>query len=211
MYFDTIILKDIVARYNLKNYEYINKVALFLLSNIGKPLNFNKIAISLNLSYNLIDNYFEYLKNTYLFFEINRYDYSLKKQFSNRKKVYCVDNGILSNISFRISEDYGRYLENTVLIELKRRGKEIYYHLGKKECDFIIKSGIEIVQAIQVCRTLQNKDTESRELDGLTEAMRQYGLKEGLILTEDEEAGYNIDNLSITVKPVWKWLLEPEE
>ncbi len=208
MYFDTIILKDIVARYNLKNYDYINKVALYLLSNIGKPLSFNKIAISLSISYNLIDNYFEYLKNTYLFFEVNRYDYSLKKQFSNRKKVYCIDNGILSNISFRISEDYGRYLENIVLIELRKRGNEIYYHLGKKECDFIIKSGIEIVQAIQVCRTLYDKSTESRELDGLMEAMRQYGLKEGLILTEDEENSYYFDDFSITVKPVWKWLLE---
>ncbi len=208
MYFDTIILKDIVARYNLKNYDYINKVALFLLSNIGKPLSLNKIAVSLNISYNLINNYFEYLKNTYLFYEIYQYEYSLKKQFSGRRKVYCIDNGFLSNISFRISEDYGRFLENIVFLELKNRGDDIYFHYGKKECDFIVKKGLSIVQAIQVCRTLTDKDTETRELEGLIEALKTYGLREGLILTEDEEHVYNIDNYTLTVKPVWKWLLE---
>ena len=208
MYYETIILKDIVARHNLKNYDSVKKVALFLLSNIGKPFNLNKIRTSLQLSYDLADKYFEYLKDTFLLMEINQFDFSLKKQFANRRKVYCIDNGILSNTSFRISEDYGRYLENLVFIELKRREYEIYFHNGKKECDFIIKEGVNITTAIQVSRTLQDDKTKKRELDGLLEAIKTYGLKEGTILTEDEEETIEVEEYYVYVKPVWKWLLE---
>jgi len=208
MYYETIILKDVVARYKLKNFENIKKVALYLLSNIGKQFNINTIRNTLNLSYDLVNKYLEYLKDTFLIFEVNRFDYSLKKQFSNHRKIYCIDNGILSNTSFRNSEDYGRYLENTVFIELIRRGYDVYFHFGKKECDFVIKEGLQITKAIQVTRTLQNQQTEKRELIGLKEALSIYELKEGLILTEGEEKVFNDANYRIVVKPVWKWLLE---
>jgi len=208
MYYETIILKDIVARYNLKNYDSVKKVALYLLSNIGKPFNLNKLRVSLTLSYDLADKYFEYLKDTFLLFEIFQYDHSLNMQFSNRRKVYCIDNGILTNTSFRISEDYGRYLENLVFIELKRNGLEVYFHQGKKECDFVIKEGLNIKKAIQVCRTLKDENTKIRELKGLEEALDTYGLNEGMILTDDEEYEMVLEDHRIIVKPVWKWLLE---
>jgi len=208
MYYETIILKDIVARYNLKNYDSLKKVALYLLSNIGKPFNLNKVRISLTLSYDLADKYFEYLKDTFLLFEVFQYDHSLNRQFANRRKVYCIDNGILTNTSFRISEDYGRYLENLVFIELLRKGHEVYFHQGKKECDFVIREGLKISQAIQVCRTLQDEDTKKRELEGLKDALESYGLNEGIILTEDDEYEIALEGRRIMVKPVWKWLLE---
>jgi uncharacterized protein len=207
MYFETIILKDIVARYNLKNYDNVKKVALYLLSNIGKPFNLNKIKLALNISYELIDKYYEYLKDTYLLFELRQFEYSLQKQFSGKRKVYCIDNGILTHISFRISDDYGRYLKNLVLIELLRRNEDIYFYSGKRECDFLIKDGEKISQAIQVSRSLENEETKSREINGLLEAMETFGLQEGLILTEDEEDALEIGNHKVTVLPVWKWVL----
>ncbi len=208
MYYETIILKDIVARHNLKNYENVKRVSLYLLSNIGKPFNLNKVRKSLTLSYDLADKYFEYLKDTYLLFEVYKYDFSLNKQYANCRKVYCIDNGILTNTSFRISEDYGRYLENLVFIELLRCGHEVYFYQGKKECDFVIRQGINIGQAIQVCYSLAEDMTKKSEVQGLMEAMKTYGLKKGYILTEDDEYEMNIENFSIMVKPVWKWLLE---
>ncbi len=208
MYYETIILKDIVARHNLKNYNNVKKVALFLLSNVGKPFNINNIRASLHLSYDLADKYFEYLKDTFLLMEINQFDYSLKKQFANRRKVYCIDNGIISFTSFRISENYGRYLENLVFIELKKRCQEVYFFNGKYECDFVIKEGARIRSAIQVCRTLQDAITKQREVNGLLEAIETFELTEGLILTEDEEDILKLDNKTIYIKPVWKWLLD---
>ncbi|MBS3092482.1 ATP-binding protein, partial [Candidatus Pacearchaeota archaeon] len=83
----------------------------------------------------------------------------------------------------------------------------IYYHAKKNECDFIIKEGLKITKAIQVCLILDNAVTKKREVDGLIEAMKEYKLKEGLILTLDKEEGLVVEDKKITIKPVWKWLL----
>jgi len=211
MYYETIILKDIVARYNLKNFDNVKKTALYFLSNISKQLNLNKVRTALNLSYDLADKYFEYLKDSFLLFEASQFDYSLSRQFTNNRKVYCIDNGILSYTSFRISEDYGRFLENLVFIELMRRGCEVFFHLGKKECDFVVKEGVHITQAIQVCWSIMDEQTKKREVDGLMEALILYGLSEGIVLTGDDEFVLDVDNHKINVKPVWKWMLENRE
>jgi hypothetical protein len=91
------------------------------------------------------------------------------------------------------------------LIELKRRGKEIYYHKNKKECDFLIKEGNEIKEAIQTCYELHD-DNRTREYEGLLEAIHKHNLKEGLILTYNEEDELKIDSKIIKIIPVWKWL-----
>lgn len=77
----------------------------------------------------------------------------------------------------------------------------------KKECDFVIKKGLGIVQAIQVCYNL-NEENKVREISGLIDACKTYKLKTGLILTFDEEDSFQKDGVRVIVKPVWKWLLE---
>ena len=217
-YFETIILKDIVARYNLKNYDNVKKVAIYLISNISKIINLNKIRTSLNISYELVEKYFEYLKETYLVYELNRYDYSLKKQYSSSKKVYVGDISFVKEIGFSFSEDLGRVYENLVFLELIKRFEDtntaeissIYYHYENYECDFIIKTGLEITQAIQVTKSLSNEETRKRELNGLKDAMKKHNLSQGLILTEDESEEFEYQGYKVTVKPIWRWLLEKE-
>jgi hypothetical protein len=93
-------------------------------------------------------------------------------------------------------------------VELLRRGHEVYYFQEKKVCDFVVREGAIINQAIQVCRTMLDESTRKREMDGLKEAMNTYGLSEGLILTEDEEPEHENDSGKITIMPVWKWMLK---
>jgi len=83
------------------------------------------------------------------------------------KKIYVIDNGLANSISFKFSQNEGRLLENLVFIELKRRDKEVYYHKGKYECDFIIKKNLKITSAIQVTLSIKNSKTRERELNGL--------------------------------------------
>ena len=64
--------------------------------------------------------------------------------------------------------------------------KEIYFHKDKKECDFLVREGNRIVQAIQVATSLLSPEVKKREIEGLIEAMRAYDLQEGIILTENE-------------------------
>ncbi len=207
--YENIIYRDIVARYNLKDEKALKTTAYFAASNIAKEISYNNIKKLTGLSSaTTVKEYFEYLENSYLAFLVPKFSTSLKKQVYSNKKVYFVDTAIAKILGFRTSEDYGRILENVVFMELKRRNEEVYYHREKKECDFVIRDGYNIREAIQVTQSLENPDTKIREIEGLFEALKTYKLKEGLILTDDTEDEIEMNGKKITVKPIWKWMLE---
>lgn len=89
--------------------------------------------------------------------------------------------------------------------------KNIYFHRGKKECDFLIKQDLEITAAIQVTCSLSDPHTKEREISGLLEAMQTYQLPAGLILTLDESDSFELNEAgrqhTVNVMPIWKWLL----
>ena len=204
-YFQDIFYRDIIARYNLSQVNAIRQIGLYFASNVGKLFSYSTLKkISGVKSSSSIKDYLYYYAQSYLFFYLSKFDYSVKKQMMNRKKAYMIDSGFAGKIGFNFSENKGRILENIVFLELLRRGKDVYYYSGKKECDFVIKKGLEIVEAIQVCYHI-DINNEEREYEGLQEAMQAYGLKQGLLLTHDSEQSKH-DNIKII--PVWKWLLE---
>ena len=200
-YFEDFIYKDIVSRYKV-NASKVKELAIFLASNIGKPISYRKTGISLNLSNLTVQDYINYLKEIYILSEIYKYDFSLKKQYHGKKKPYFLDVGIANNISFRFSSDTGRVLENIVYNNLK----DAYLYDGSYECDFLVKEDLKITQAIQVTNSI--KSTENREIKGVVEAMDSHNLKDGLILTLEDEDMIEIDGKKIIVLPVWKWLLQ---
>ncbi len=207
-YFEDIFYKDIINRYNIKKTKEYKDLALYLFTNVAKKYSYSTLkTISGIKSLSMIKNYIDYLKNSFLAFTINRFDYSMKKQIVSSSKIYSADNSFLKTIAFNFSENLGVRLENLVFLSLKRRGKEIYYHFDKHECDFVIKSGLKITEVIQVCLNLSEPNTKKREVDGLLEAMNKYKLDNGLILTFEQEDKIKISNKEIVIMPVWKWLL----
>ena len=122
--------------------------------------------------------------------------------------MYLLDSGF-SALSVRFSENKDKFLENAVAVELFRRREEVYYHKKERECDFIIKRGKEIQTAIQVCWELNEKNRK-RELSGLAEAMKIFNMKQGLILTYNQEGTEEIEGIKIPVIPTYQWLLEKE-
>jgi len=208
--FENILYRDIIARYKLPSERSIKEVAIYVAGNIGKELSFNTLKKLTGLtSTTTIREYFEYLENSYLVFLINRYSPSLKKQIYYNKKAYIIDTGIASVLGFRTSKDAGRILENTVYLALRRKHDDIYFHKEKKECDFLIREKGRIINAIQVTKNLSNKNNK-RELSGLKEAMKMHKLKQGIILTDNQEDILTEGDIKIVVKPVWKWLLEED-
>jgi uncharacterized protein len=210
-YMDLIIYKDLIDRYNIRNTEVLKLLIKYMITNIGKnpTLNYfyNSIKQITSVSKDSIADYFSYILDIGLLYQITQYSFSLKNQNIAMKKVYITDLGYNYIFGFKFSEDKGRLLENLVFIELKRRNKEIYYHREKHECDFVIKEAMKIKEAIQVCYEL-NYENKDREIKGLLEAMNKHKLKEGLLLTYDEEEEIIIDKKKIIIKPVWKYLLE---
>lgn len=206
--FEGILYRDIIARHKINDEKFLREMAYYLASNIGKEFSYTKLGkiVGVNSPHTAI-NYCSYLEQCYLFFFVNRYSHSLKKQIQYNKKCYMIDPALIRITGFRVSEDKGRLLENIVFLHLKMQKKEIYFHKEKKECDFILRKGTQIIQAIQVVTSLYDEEVRNREIDGLIEAMSGYDLKEGIILTENEEESLEINGRLITVLPIWKWLL----
>lgn len=209
--YDDILYRDIVARYDIKQVKALRELGLYFLSNIGTAFSYNNMKKVLGLgSMNTIKSYADYLENSYLLFFVSKFSYSLKEQFVALKKIYCIDNGLAESIAFQFSKNKGKFLENAVFLELRRKFSEIYYYKTSNnlEVDFLIKSGKKDLMLIQVADHLDTDKTRQREVNSLAKAMDELKLKTGLILTDDTEEKITSDGKVITVKPVYKWLLE---
>jgi len=202
-----IIMKDIAIRFGIKNTNLLNKIAIYLISHVGKEFSYNSIKKMLSVkSVQSVIDYVFYLENAYLVFTIPCFSYSYKKQQINPKKAYSIDNGFSFNNSASFSKDDGKMLENIVFLGLRRNFKEVFYFKETGECDFVIKEKDKITCAIQVCFDL-NEENKDREVNGLVAALKRFNLKEGLILTHNQKDEFFAENKKITVKPVWQWLI----
>lgn len=210
-YYETMIFRDIVERHNVKEIKKLKLLAGLIFEATAKEISYNKLAnklksLGFNISKNTIIEYMSYFEDSYLFFQNMKYEYSLTKQMGSIKKAYCIDNGLLNAVSFKFSEDRGKLMENLAFIELKRMGKTVYYHKGKLECDFVVHEKGKIVSALQVSEIL-SEENRKREIEGLIEAMKAYGLKEGTVLTDNLEEDIVVEGRDIHIMPIWLWLL----
>ncbi len=203
-----IIMKDIAVRFNIKNTETLRKIAVFLISNVGKEFSYSSIKKMFDIkSVQSVIDYICFFENAYLMFSMPRFRYSFKQQQVNPKKAYSIDNGFSNINSASFSKDNGKMLENLVFLALRRKYKDIFYFQGKKECDFVIKEKEKISQAIQVCYAL-DEENKDREINGMLEALKEFKLKDGLILTYKQDDKFKIEDKTVRVIPVWKWLLK---
>lgn len=207
--YSDIIFRDIVVRYGVREVKAFQEIAGFLMSNISNMITYNKLKNVFSLgSVNTAKNFMEYLENSFLVFSVNQFSYSRGVQSASPKKVYCIDTGLRNTVSFRFSSDMGRLVENIVFLELRRREKEVYYWKGKGEVDFIVKEKLYIRELIQVCWNLDDVEKKRTEIEALVEAMGEFDLKNGLVITEDYDGEEIVEGKKITYIPLWKWLLQ---
>jgi predicted AAA+ superfamily ATPase len=214
-YYKDIVYRDVIARYGIKNIKEIKELTLFLAANPGTVQSYKNMQRLIGVkSLNTVKNYLEALKDVYLFFPVDLFDYSLKRQIYNPSKVYCIDTAMSDAISFKFSRNIGHIYENMVFLELQRRNKGVYYWKSKKgkEVDFIIREGPDITEAIQVCFSMEDDKTRRRELQGLTEVKDELKAQRLTVITDDEESTATVEragrNEEISIIPLWKWLIQ---
>ena len=207
--YNDIIYRDIVVRHRLVSEKPIKEVSYYLASNFTHKFTYQSVAKAANLkSAETVSDYIGYLEESYLIGVLSKYDYKVGEQIKSPKKVYFVDNGLVSQIGFCFSENLGKKLENAVYVELRRRGMELYYFNDGGECDFVIRDNGRVTEAIQVTVSLQEAETRKREENGLIAAMDAFGLKEGMIITLDEvEDKLLADGRQLHVVPFYRWCL----
>ncbi|MCD1295304.1 AAA family ATPase [Methanocella sp. CWC-04] len=199
-----IIMRDVVVRYGLKDAKMVERLALYLLSNVGKEFSYRALAKMFDLSStHRIAAYISHFEDSYLLFTVPMFSFSQKRQHVNPKKIYAVDTGLINANTLASMSENGRMLENVVFMQLRRAHKpnSIFYHKGKRECDFVVKDKGRVSQAIQVCYKL-TQDNLERELKGVREAMEAYDLSRGTIITMDQEDSFE----NVDIVPAWKWL-----
>jgi predicted AAA+ superfamily ATPase len=211
-YFDSILLRDIVARYKLDNFRALEQLSILLLSSISNPISITKIKNRLKVSYDLASRYMEYLENAYMIHTVPLFDWSLQKQYVNPKKIYSIDTGLSKRVSFEVGKRIGDMLENIVYLELKRRFSEIYYFKTAQgyEVDFLIKEYEKVTHLVQVSQTLADEKTKKRELRSLVKAAKElYNANdiELLLLTMDTTKEEVLEGQTIKIVNILEWLL----
>jgi uncharacterized protein len=217
--FDSILFKDIVKRYKIRQAEMLENLSVWLISNITAEFSMTSLSKQVDISsVHTVQRYLSYLEESFIFFTVSGFSYKTGQVLSSSKKIYCHDNGFYRAKAHYHSEDWGRLLENLIaahlLKEQMRSGTKLFYWKGKnnEEVDFVIKRGKTTKNLIQVCYDARNPNTRNREIRGLLNAYKYFNSGELLIITADEEATethswYGTEK-QIQFIPAWKWLLE---
>ena len=216
-YYSTVIKRDIVERYNLKNEESLKALLKLLLDSkeysISKTYNTLKSS-GYEVGKSTVQKYISYIENSYFAFSLPIFSYKIKDQMQYPKKIYFIDNVFINSISTKFGDNFGRLYENIVAVELKRQKKESYYwkNTEKEEVDFVIKEDTQVKQLIQVCYDISDQDTKKRELRALLKASKDLKCNNLLIINTDNSGVEEVEWFGIKRKvkfiPLWKWLLE---
>lgn len=207
--YNSIVLKDIVARKHISEVASLDAVIRYLFDNIGNLCSATKIANTLkssgrSISTHTVDSYLNALCESFILYRVGRYDLKGKQHLSSGDKYYLADLGLRYYLLGTKPADLGRILENVVYLELLRRGYEIY--VGKQdrsEIDFIVRTEIG-VEYYQVSLSVRDAATLQRELAPL-DRIRDHNPKYLLTLDDDPPCSHN----GIRQLYVLDWLLNP--
>ena len=192
--YSTVVLRDILQRNNGADQAMLQKIMLFLCSNIGSITSPNSIGNVLskegdiqtgkqkNIAGKTVDKYISMLRNAFVFFSVGRYDVKGKQLLKTLGKNYIIDMGFRNLLLGYRDADRGHILENIVFLELLRRDYRVYIgKVGETEVDFVAEKPNDKVY-IQVTESMQSPETRERELRPLRMIGDNY---EKIILSMD--------------------------
>jgi predicted AAA+ superfamily ATPase len=211
-YFKDIIQRDIIYRYSIRYKKELKEMAKIIISGPGNILSLNNIARAVEMkNIGTVKNYIAYLNESYLVFGIPLFSPSIKKQVYNPDKFYSVDQGLYRAVSFRVSENLGPIIENMVFLHLKRKvktGDSLFYYKTRsgKEIDFVIFFEGN-ARLFQVCWDITEKNTLEREKQAVLEAAKEFGIREGTIITGNRKDQIKEGDITISIIPAAEFLL----
>ena len=205
--FDSIILKDIVARKKLTDVTQLDSVVRYMFDNIGNLCSSTKISNTMisagrKISVHTVEKYLDALTESFILYKVGRYDIKGKQHLSTGAKYYLSDVGLRYYLLGSKKADAGRVLENVVYLELLRQGYEVYVgKVSNAEVDFIA-IGPEGEEYYQVAYTAMDESTLQRELASL-DVIRDHNPKYLLTMDFVPLASHN----GIKQMNVLDWLL----
>ncbi|KRL22758.1 ATP-binding protein [Lentilactobacillus kisonensis] len=168
--YSSILLRDVANRASIKEPELLERIALYLLDNIGQLISTNKIANTIRssgrkISNNTVENYINLLVKSFLFYKAPRYDIRGKEYISSQSKYYVVDLGFVRSQLQKRNTNRGSRIENLVFLELKRRRYNVFVgRLGMKEIDFVATNADETIYVQVTDHIPENNERETANL-----------------------------------------------
>ena len=214
----SVIFKDIVKRYKLRDSAALYNLSRYLISTICCEFSYQSLAKHLTFSSVVtVKKYVSHLEEAYLLFTIERFSFKVREQIRSNKKIYTYDNAFYQSASQPFSKDSGKILENTVAIELKRKEADnhskIWYWKNEKheEVDFIVQHHLTVEELIQVCYDPSDAKVKNREIRALIKAGKELNCNKLTVVTNNYESNEDVEWFGITGKidfiPVHKFLL----
>jgi predicted AAA+ superfamily ATPase len=204
--YQKVILGDLIARYRIGDDLAFRLLVRKLAESVKQLSSFNRLANGVSatgkkMSTDTVIDYLGYLKEIWLLFSIENFHAKLAEKEGN-KKFYFIDNGLLHLF---LLDPLTSLLENQVAIQLRRLyGEEVYFYNNGTEVDFYVP---EIQLAVQVCYSLNDLETQKREVHALLQVAKRIDIKKMIIITKDEEGVLSEEGRDIEIVPVWKWLI----
>jgi Predicted ATPase (AAA+ superfamily) len=202
-YFDSIIMKDCISRYQIADIATFKKLLLYSISNIGSVFSYKSLGTAVGTNENTAKKYINVLNDSYIISDVSNFAFSLKENVRNSHKLYIADNGIINAVSYRFWDNKAKLFENFVFNELqKKQFDEITFANKNGECDFVVKKGLEY-QAIQVCYQLTSENNK-REFGGFATIENDVEINKKTIITYNQE----MQDENVTITPAWKYFWE---
>jgi hypothetical protein len=208
-YFEDLLYRDIVTRYEIRDVATLRNLAVYLLTNVAKQTSITKLKKNFTISQDKTENYVSAIMESYLLFQLQMFSYSLKSTLRAGFKPYAIDTGLRNRIAFAFAEDMGWLVENVVFCHLKRHHEEVFYETSGGDTDFVVKEGVKITKRIQVWYDDVSVTTvPERELACFQKSLLGHESAESILLTNDLEDSIHIGATKVQCIPVVKFLLE---
>lgn len=210
-YVDLVVYKDLVERYSVRNLAVMKALIRYFVTNMTRKASLAKLADGLRgglrVSTKTVHEYTSYLEDANVLYACPKFSHKLR-QGNTPSKFYLADPSFKTVAGANFSADRGAFFENTVYMELRRRGDEVAFFEDGAECDFITKRGTKVAAAYQVC--VDPAAAGDRETRGLQAALDAFDLPSGTIITADDDRDETIDGKRIRYIPLWRFLLDQE-
>lgn len=206
-YFEDILYRDIVTRYEIRDVANLRNLAVYLLTQVARPTSITKLKNNFSISQDKTENYVSAIMESYLLFQLRAFSYSLKHSMRAGFKPYAIDTGLRNRVAFSFSEDVGWLVENVVACSLIRKYEEIYFSKNGSETDFVVKEGMTITKRIQVWYDdVSASHIPTRECNCF-KTVFGHERAESILVTNDYDDSIEINATQVRCIPVIKFLL----
>ena len=210
-YVDAVLYRDVIERHEVPSIQALRYTLDYLFHNFARKISSRAIVgvlrqMGVATGRESIADYLGYFKDAYLSYPVSIRSDSLAVKRVNPDKMYLIDTGLIRAMNAKMDQERGWLLENLVFMSLRRGFNKIEYYVtkGGGEVDFLVQDNVtQKRRLVQVTWDMSDKQTFAREMNALKDAMAETGIKDGTVVTWDNER--EIDGIRIV--PAWKWCI----